>query len=81
MRTASIQSILEGVRQLAEHREDVAEAVGQRRVDLVLDRAGVAQAKTWTSSRAWPIRCTRPLRCSSRDGFQGKSMLTCAPSR
>ena len=30
---------------LAEHGEDVAEAVGQRGVDLVLDRAGVAQVK------------------------------------
>src|SRR5258708_37129801 len=35
----------EAVRQLAEHREDVAEPVGERGIDVVLHGAGVAQAE------------------------------------
>ena len=37
--------VLEGVGQLPEHGEDIAEALGQRGVDLVLDCAGVAQVE------------------------------------
>ena len=37
--------VLEGIRQLTKHGEDVAKAKGQRSVHFVFDRAGIAQAK------------------------------------
>ena len=31
---------------------------------------------TTCTPRDWPMRCTRPMRCSSTAGFHGRSMLT-----
>jgi hypothetical protein len=36
--------------------------------DRIIHSLGNLTFKMWTSSRIWPIRWTRPLRCSKRDG-------------
>jgi hypothetical protein len=52
--------VLESVRQLAEHDEDIAEAMRQGGVDLVLDGPRVAQAKDLG-------RCRGPRQCAEYD--------------
>jgi len=63
----------------AEHGENVAESFRQSMIHVVFDGPGVAESQH-VDVVARLAGCTRPLRCSNRDGFQRRSTLTCARS-